>query len=88
MLQPTNFDLPQGRVLVYETVKSKTYGDFILSSPRFPEKTQNLRGLYFKAADDGSMSAYEFTTDPGVDLSGHEDFVARFLLTSRRIARS
>lgn len=37
-----------------------------------------MRGLYFKAALDGSMIAYEFTTNPGLDLSDHGDFVATF----------
>ncbi|KAK4188372.1 hypothetical protein QBC35DRAFT_496565 [Podospora australis] len=73
-----HFDLPEGRVMVYETVRGKSHGDFILCSPRIPQKTPNMRGLYFKAALDGTMFAYEFTTDPGMDLSAHGDFVARF----------
>ncbi|KAM4064393.1 hypothetical protein HRG_006207 [Hirsutella rhossiliensis] len=73
-----HFDLPEGRVMVYETVQGKSHGDFILCSPRIPQKTPNMRGLYFKTALDGTMFAYEFTTDPGMDLSAHVDFVARF----------
>ncbi|KAI0409823.1 hypothetical protein F4802DRAFT_592707 [Xylaria palmicola] len=73
-----HFDLPEGRVMVYETVNGKSHGDFILCSPRIPQKTPGMRGLYFKAALDGNMIAYEFTTDPGTDLSAHEDFVAKF----------
>lgn len=73
-----HFDIPEGRVMVYETVLGKSHGNFILCSPRTPQKTSNMRGLYFKAALDGTMVAYEFTTDPGMDLSAHEDFVTKF----------
>ncbi|KAI1159533.1 hypothetical protein F5B18DRAFT_655568 [Nemania serpens] len=73
-----HFDLPEGRVMVYEMVKGKSHEDFILCSPRIPQKTPNMRGLYFKAALDGNMIAYEFTTNPGMDLSDHKDFVAKF----------
>ncbi|KAI1403313.1 hypothetical protein F4819DRAFT_231133 [Hypoxylon fuscum] len=73
-----HFDLSEGRVMVYETVQRGSHEDFILCSPRIPQKTPNMRGLYFKAALDGTMVAYEFTTDPGIDLSTHEDFVAMF----------
>lgn len=74
-----HFDIPEGRIMVYETVKATSmHQDFVLSSPRTPEKCPNARGLYFKAAPGGNMIAYEFTTDPGVDLSAHEDFVAAF----------
>jgi len=76
-----HFDMPEEKIMVYETVKSKNHGDFILSSPRKPEKLTNPRGLYFKAGPNGTMSAYEFTTDPGMDLSGYEDFVAKFSST-------
>lgn len=64
--------------MVYETVSGKSHGDFLLCNPRIPQKTPNMRGLYFKAALDGTMIAYEFTTNPGMDLSTHEDFVATF----------
>lgn len=73
-----HFDVPDGRVMVYETVRGNTHGDFILSSPRVPENCPNLRGLYFKAERDGNMVAYEFTTEPGRDMSTHRDFVAKF----------
>lgn len=72
------FDLPEGRVMIYEAVLGKSYRDFLLCSPRIPQKTPNMRGLYFKVALDGTMIAYEFTTSPGMDLSAHEDFVATF----------
>ncbi|KAI1453990.1 hypothetical protein F4805DRAFT_441192 [Annulohypoxylon moriforme] len=73
-----HFDIPEGRVMVYETVQGKTHGDFVLCSPREPQKCPNLRGLYFKADIGGNMAAYEFTTEPGMDLSAHESFVTKF----------
>jgi len=73
-----HFDLPEGRVMVYENVWGKSHGGFLLCSPRIPEKAPNMRGLYFEAALDGSMIAYEFTTSPGTNLSAHEGFVATF----------
>lgn len=73
-----HFDLPDGRFMVYERVKSKVHKDFVLCSPRVPQKCPDARGLYFKATCGGSMIAYEFTTEPGADLSAHVDFVAEF----------
>ncbi|KAJ1678933.1 hypothetical protein EV182_003057, partial [Spiromyces aspiralis] len=65
--------------MVYETVNgTSTHPDFVLCSPRLPEKCSNARGLYFKAATGGDMVAYEFTTNPGADLASHEDFVTTF----------
>ncbi|KAK3902094.1 hypothetical protein C8A05DRAFT_34221 [Staphylotrichum tortipilum] len=74
-----HFDIPEGRIMVYEVVQgSATHPNFVLSTPRASEKCPNARGLYFKAAPGGNMVAYEFTTHPGADLSAHEDFVAAF----------
>ncbi|KAF2970800.1 hypothetical protein GQX73_g2728 [Xylaria multiplex] len=73
-----HFNIPKGRVMVYETIRGKTFEDFVLCSPRVPQKCPHMRGLYFKAAVGGNMIAYEFTTEPGADLSVHEDFVAKF----------
>lgn len=44
-----HFDLPEERVMVYETVSGKSHGYFLICSPRIPQKTPNMRGLYFKA---------------------------------------
>lgn len=73
-----HFDIPEGRIMIYETIKSETHKDFVLCSPRVAQKCSEARGLYFKATPGGSMIAYEFTTEPGADLSAYEDFVAEF----------
>jgi len=73
-----HFDIPKGRIMVYEKVESMAHKDFVLCSPKVPQNCHSARGLYFKAAQGGSMIAYEFTTEPGADLAGHEDFVAKF----------
>ncbi|KAI0433367.1 hypothetical protein F5Y09DRAFT_84503 [Xylaria sp. FL1042] len=73
-----HFDIPEGRIMTYETIKSKAHRDFVLCSPRVPQKCPNVRGLYFKAIPGESMIAYEFTTELGADLSAQEDFVAEF----------
>lgn len=73
-----HFNIADGRVMVYEAVQGKSHGDFVLCSPRVPQKCPNMRGLYFKAAPGGTMVAYEFTTEPGVDLSDHESFITKF----------
>lgn len=64
--------------MVYEKVEGMAHSDFVLCSPRDPRNMPHARGLYFKAAPGGSMVAYEFTTEPGADLSAHEGFVAEF----------
>ncbi|KAG5982643.1 hypothetical protein E4U55_001623 [Claviceps digitariae] len=76
-----HFDIPEGRIMAYETIKSKSHQDFVLCCPRQPQKCPNARGLYFKAIPGESMIAYEFTTESGADLSAHEDFVAEFAST-------
>lgn len=45
-----HFNVDDGRVMVYETVQGNPHGDFLLCSPRLPQKCPNMRGLYFKAA--------------------------------------
>ncbi|KAI9828406.1 MAG: hypothetical protein M1832_002834 [Thelocarpon impressellum] len=76
-----HFDIPEGRVMVYETVHGPNHPDFVLSSPRLPERCENLRGLYFQATPDNKMVAYEFTTDPGDDLAPYAAFVLEFNAT-------
>lgn len=74
-----HFDIPEGRIMVYETVpQTSSHETFVLCSPRRPGPMVGFRGLYFKADAKGEMTAYEYTTAPGSDLSGHEDFVAAF----------
>ncbi|KAI9815634.1 MAG: hypothetical protein M1832_005265 [Thelocarpon impressellum] len=73
-----HFDIPDGRVIVYETARGPNHPDFVLSSPRMPERCENLRGLCFQATPDNKMVTYEFTTDPGNDITRHEAFVAEF----------
>lgn len=73
-----HFDLPEGRVMVYETIHGSKHPDFVLSSPRTPERCENLRGLYFQATPDNNMTAYEFTTDPGENLAPYAEFVLEF----------
>ncbi|KAI9835262.1 MAG: hypothetical protein M1819_002406 [Sarea resinae] len=73
-----HFDIPHGRVMVYEIVRGHNHPEFVLSSPRKPADCPDMRGLYFKASSSGEMAAYEYTTVPGEDLSAHADFVAKF----------
>lgn len=73
-----HFDIPDSRVMVYETVEGRNHPGFVLSSPRIPSHCTGLRGLYFQARPDGKMAAYEYTTAPGVDLSTYAEFVAKF----------
>ncbi|KAF2458989.1 hypothetical protein BDY21DRAFT_198526 [Lineolata rhizophorae] len=77
-----HFDIPEGRVMVYEAVRGPNHPDFVLCSPRDPAKVENLRGLYFRALPEGKMAAYEYTTEPGEDMGKHTDFVAQFAQTA------
>ena len=76
-----HFEIPEGRIMVYETVTGPNHPAFILCSPRAPEKCENLRGLYFRARPGGTMAAYEYTTELGEDLSSYTDFVSEFSTT-------
>jgi len=73
-----HFEIPAGRVMVYETIRGPNHPDFVLCSPRDPTKVHNLRGLYFKAFPEGTMAAYEYTTEPGEDMAEHAAFVGQF----------
>ncbi|KFY53289.1 hypothetical protein V496_07737 [Pseudogymnoascus sp. VKM F-4515 (FW-2607)] len=74
-----HFDLPENRVMVYEMIKgSAGHPGFQISSPRAPSTCKNLHGVYFTAATGGRMVAYEYTTDPLVDISNHNDFFRQF----------
>lgn len=73
-----HFDVPDGRVMVYETIDGPNHPEFVLCSPQKPASCRELRGLYFQARPGGKMAAYEYTTDAGEDLSAHTSFVARF----------
>lgn len=42
-----HFDLPDNRVMVYETITGPNHPAFQISSPRQPKECENLRGLYF-----------------------------------------
>lgn len=76
-----HFDIPEGRIMVYETVRGPNHPDFVLCSPQDPAKVASLRGLYFRALPGGKMAAYEYTTESGEDMSPHADFVAKFAQT-------
>ncbi|EPE36494.1 hypothetical protein GLAREA_08657 [Glarea lozoyensis ATCC 20868] len=64
-----HFNVAEGRVMVYETVKGTKHPDFQMCSPRIPSECQNLKGLFFRVSDGGQLAAYEYTTDPVVDVS-------------------
>lgn len=73
-----HFNIPEGRVMVYETRHGLNHPDFVLCSPQDSAKVAHLRGLYFRALPGGKMAAYEYTTELGEDMSRHADFVAKF----------
>ena len=73
-----HFNIPDDRVMVYETVRGSTHPGFVLCSPRPSSTVRDLRGLYFRASEGGKMTAYEYTTELGDDLSAHADFVSKF----------
>lgn len=65
--------------MTYETIKSKARKDFVLCSPRVPQKCPNVRDLYFKAIPGESMIAYEFTTSQAQTCPPTRTFVAKFV---------
>lgn len=73
-----HYTLKTNRIMVYETVRGSDHSDFILASPKDPLKCTDARGLYFKAQSD-NLVAYEFSTDPGKDISSSSSsFLAVF----------
>ena len=47
-----------------------------------------MRGLYFKVALNKTIIAFKFTIDLGMDLSAHEDFVARFATAVLQLSKN
>ncbi|EFY84976.1 hypothetical protein MAC_08960 [Metarhizium acridum CQMa 102] len=41
-----HFDIPEGRIMVYEAIKGLARAEFVLCSPRKPDDCTHLRGLY------------------------------------------
>ncbi|KAL9024198.1 MAG: hypothetical protein Q9196_006693 [Gyalolechia fulgens] len=76
-----HFDIPEGRVMIYETVRGLNHPEFVLCSPQDPARVANLRGLYFRALPGGKMAAYEYTTELGEDMGRDAGFVAKFAQT-------
>jgi hypothetical protein len=74
-----HFTIPDGRVMVYETVRGTRHADFQMSSPRLPSEYNNRKGLYFQAVKDGKLAGYEYKTDPLLDVSPHNKFLRRYL---------
>lgn len=73
-----HFDLPEGHIMVYETLKHKKLPEFQICSPRQAEGCTNLHGLYFLAHDNETMKAYEYTTDAVVNVQPHLNFISSF----------
>ncbi|KAL8828590.1 MAG: hypothetical protein Q9170_006535 [Blastenia crenularia] len=76
-----HFDVPEGYVMAYETVRGLDHPDFVLCSPKDPARLANIRGLYFRALPGGKMAAYEYTTESATDMSRDAGFVAKFAQT-------
>ena len=71
--------------MVYETVRGPNHPDYMLCSPQNPEKYNNIQGLYYQVCLDGTMAAYEYTTDSIQDISKYSEFVAEFAVAVLRL---
>lgn len=74
LLHKQPLDIPKDRVVVYRTTPE---GDVLCGTQRLTE-CQDLRGYRFRSTKSGTMSAYEFTTEPVIDLSLYADFASIF----------
>ena len=80
-----HFDAPDDHVMVYETFQSPDHPTFQVFSPKSNHTTTSLRGKYFLALPEGTMRAYEYTTDPLPDVSRYNNFITAFSRTVLRL---
>jgi hypothetical protein len=73
-----HFDIPEGRIMVYETISRGHHQAFQICSPRKAENCENLRGYFFRDTEAGKMQAYEYTTDPGMGADKYSAFITLF----------
>lgn len=74
----THFDVPEAQVMVYVTVHGPNHPTYQVMAPRRPEDGPSLRGRYFFAAPDGSLKAYEYSSDPQPDITHFRTFCSIF----------
>lgn len=73
-----HFDVPEAQVMVYVNVLGPNHPTYQILAPRKPKNTPNLQGRYFFAATDGSMKAYEFSSEPQPDINQYHSFCSLF----------
>ena len=73
-----HFDVPEGQVMVYVTVDGPDCPTYQIMGPQKPSGASSLRGRFFFAAPDGSMTAYEYSSDPQPDITQYRGFCSKF----------
>lgn len=73
-----HFDVPEAQVMVYVNVLGPSHPTYQILAPRKPKNTPNLQGRYFFAATDGSMKAYEYSSEPQPDINQYHSFCSLF----------
>ena len=73
-----HFDVPEAQVMVYVTVIGSNHPTYQVMAPRNPKDVPSLRGRYFFAAPDGSMKAYEYSSEAQPDITQHHSFCSSF----------
>lgn len=73
-----HFDVPDAQVMVYVTVHGLNHPTYQVMASRRPEDVPSLRGRYFFAAPDGSLKAYEYSSDPQPDITHFRGFCSMF----------
>jgi hypothetical protein len=78
-------DCHAGQVVVYEPLERSNRPGLIVREPRDPTMVQGLRGIHFIASPYNTMVAYEYTTEPGKDLSEYSNFVSDYASTAKAL---
>lgn len=69
-----HFDVPEAHIMVYETIRGSSHPTYQVMAARKPESLPATHGKYFFAAPDGTMRAYEYSTDPQPDAAQYSGF--------------
>jgi len=72
-----HFLMQEGEVFATRDIMTPKHGSVAIMEPVIASQ-QQLYGYHFFVDDEGNLSAYEYMEEPGVDLSGHHDFIQEF----------
>lgn len=84
-----HFELKEGEVFAARDISVPGFGDTNIMQAVPARRDQPLYGYHYYVNGDGNLAAYEYMSQPGLDLSRHPEFVREFceLVRKRRLQK-